>query len=165
MTLYLLRHANAGARGKWLADDRTRPLTSQGRHQAADLVEVLGQLDITRILCSPFRRCIETVAPLGAALGITIEIERAFAEGPGGPAIQVIRSLAEENVVVCSHGDIIPAVLEALALVDGVSLGVDPRCQKASVWILERSKQMDQGQQRNQSASTFVSASYIPPPR
>jgi broad specificity phosphatase PhoE len=165
MTLYLVRHANAGARGKWLADDRSRPLTPQGRYQAADLVEVLGQLDITRILSSPFRRCIETVAPLGAALGIAIEIDHAFAEGPGGPAIKVVRSLVTENAVVCSHGDIIPAILEALTIVDGVSLGVDPRCQKASVWILEGSKQVDSGKHTDSIASTFVSASYIPPPR
>jgi phosphohistidine phosphatase SixA len=156
VTVYLVRHANAGSRAKWLADDRLRPLTSQGRYQAADLVDVLGELAIKRILSSPYRRCIETVAPLGAALGLQIEIDDCLAEGPGGPALKLVRSLADESIALCSHGDIIPSVLSSIAVEDGLSLGPDAKCQKASTWILESGGSTD---------GSFTSVSYIPPPR
>ena len=44
MTVYLVRHAVAGDRGRWLGNDRLRPLARDGRHQAADLVDALAQL-------------------------------------------------------------------------------------------------------------------------
>ncbi len=156
MTVYLLRHANAGSRSKWSGDDRLRPLNSDGRHQAADLVEVLGELGITRVISSPYRRCVQTVAPLAAALGLELEIHEALAEGPGGPAIDLARSLANEAAVLCSHGDIIPAILDALVVDDALSLGPDAKCQKASTWILEPNALRPGG---------FASASYVPPPR
>lgn len=157
MTIYLVRHANAGSRAKWSGgDDALRPLVPQGRYQAADLVTVLGELGITRILSSPYRRCIETVAPLAAALGLPVEIDDALAEGPGGPAFKLVRSLHAENAVLCSHGDIIPSVLEALEIQDGVKFRADARCQKASTWILESDPTGD---------GSFSSLSYIPPPR
>ena len=156
MTVYLLRHADAGSRGKFTGDDQLRPLNAHGRYQAADLVAVLGQLGLTRIVSSPYRRCIETVAPLAAALGIPIEIHAALAEGPGGPAIELTRCLVDEQAVLCSHGDIIPEILNALVVHDALSLGNDPKCQKASTWILEP---------KSQVRRAFASASYIPPPR
>jgi phosphohistidine phosphatase SixA len=164
MTLFLVRHAHAGARSKWLADDRIRPLTLQGRHQAADMVTDLAELDVVQILSSPYRRCIETVAPLAAAIGVATEIHEALAEGPGAPAVNLVRQLARDhsthNIVLCSHGDIIPSVLEVLGLADGLSLGLDPRCQKGSTWILEPSVDST-----GASNGTFASASYVPPPR
>jgi len=156
MTVYLVRHAMAGARSKWSADDRTRPLTSQGRHQAADLVDLFAEFRITRVLSSPYRRCVETVAPLAAAIGVNVEIHEALAEGPGGPALKLARSLASEQAVLCSHGDIIPSILEALVAQEGLSLGADAKCQKASTWILEPCVS---------GLASFSSASYVPPPR
>ena len=156
MTVYLLRHANAGSRSKWTGDDRLRPLNAWGRYQAADIVDVMGELGITRIISSPYRRCVQTVAPLAAALGLPIEISEDLAEGPGAPAIRLTRSLVNDQAVLCSHGDIIPAVLDALVLHDALSLGPDAKCQKASIWILEPDLHR---------TDAFASASYIPPPR
>ena len=156
MTVYLLRHANAGSRAKWAGDDQLRPLNADGRHQAADLVEVLDEVGVTRIISSPYRRCIQTVAPLAAALGLEWEISDALAEGPAGPAIVLARSLATEAAVLCSHGDIIPAILDALVVHDALSLGSDAKCQKASTWILEPNPK---------KRGAFSSVSYVPPPR
>lgn len=156
MTVYLVRHADAGSRAKWTSADELRPLVPNGRYQAADLVTVLGELGIAQIFSSPYRRCIETVAPLGAALGIPVFIDDALAEGPGGPALKLLRSLSADNVVLCSHGDIIPSLLEALEREDGLMVGSDARCQKASTWIVEPS---------SSRPGYFSSLSYVPPPR
>ncbi len=155
MTVYLVRHSQAGSRSHWNGDDDSlRPLTSHGRYQAADLVAALNEVGITEIRTSPYRRCQETVAPLAAALGLAVFIDDRLAEGPADAAIKFVRDPNTNNVLLCSHGDVIPGILDDLQRHDGIDLGKEPRCQKGSVWILERdSKHPDQ----------FSSAKYLPP--
>jgi 8-oxo-dGTP diphosphatase len=74
----LIRHASAGDRYEWEGDDRLRPLDERGRRQANQLVELLEQYEITRLLSSPFLRCIQTVEPLAQARGFDIEIRDSF---------------------------------------------------------------------------------------
>lgn len=153
MTLYLLRHAQAGSRATWDGNDDTRrPLTSQGRRQAADLVGLLVDFPIDRVFTSPYLRCVETVAPLTARLEMPLEITEALAEGPEDDALALVRSLGSGNVVMCSHGDIIPALLDTFRRMDRVDLGTGPRCQKGSVWMLE-------------PGPVFNRAVYLPPPK
>jgi 8-oxo-dGTP diphosphatase len=156
MTLYLVRHAQAGSRASWAGtDDVLRPLTALGRYQSADLVGLLGEMGVTEIRSSPYRRCIETVAPLGAALGLEVIVDECLREGPADEAIALARSLAETSTVLCSHGDIIPAILDHLRLNDALELGQDPRCQKGSTWICEPNRSW---------AGHFSEATYLAPP-
>jgi 8-oxo-(d)GTP phosphatase len=136
MTLYLVRHAQAGSRSDWRGDDRTRPLTSSGRHQAADLVGTFAEMGIEKIMTSPF-----------------VLVTEALAEGPHEQALQLARNLADEDVMFCSHGDIIPALLDTFAYLDGLDLGRTPKCQKGSVWALEPAADF----------ASFVRAQYIAP--
>jgi 8-oxo-(d)GTP phosphatase len=155
MTVYLVRHSQAGSRSHWAGeDDSLRPLTSHGRYQSADLVGVLSEVGITEIRSSPYRRCQETVAPLAAALGLVVHVDERLAEGPADAAIAFVRNPTKDNVLLCSHGDVIPGILDDLRRLDGLDLGKDPRCQKGSVWILERDPQ---------KPDSFVTASYVPP--
>jgi broad specificity phosphatase PhoE len=135
-------------------DDRLRPLTVEGRHQTAELVGTLADLGANRVLSSPYRRCMETAAPLAAHLGVELEVVRELEEGTAVGALALVRELAAESAALFSHGDIIPAVLDALARDDELDLGPEPRCQKASVWILEP----------DSVGPTFISATYVPPP-
>ncbi len=153
MTLYLLRHAQAGSRATWNGtDDTRRPLTSQGRRQSADLVDSLVEVGLERIFTSPYLRCAETVAPLATRLGLQVEITEALAEGPHADALVLARSLGTRNALMCSHGDIIPGLLDTFRRVDGLDLGPDPRCQKGSLWILDPGPIFDQ-------------AAYVSPPK
>jgi 8-oxo-dGTP diphosphatase len=103
--LLLVRHASAGHRVEWKRDDRDRPLDERGRGQAARLPEKLESFRIERILSSPYLRCVETIAPLAAACGLQPELrgelgpERQATEG-----IELVRSLAGQDVVICGHG-------------------------------------------------------------
>jgi 8-oxo-(d)GTP phosphatase len=147
MPLFLVRHAQAGSRHDYGGDDDTmRPLSSRGRHQAADLAGVIesiaGTLPST-IRTSPFRRCVQTIAPYGAIVDEAVEIDGRLAEGPAGPAFTWVREVAStlgaRAHVWCSHGDIIPAILEMLAVEDGLDLGPSPKVPKASIWVLDAS--------------------------
>ena len=108
MTSILVRHASAGERDEWEGDDRLRPLDAKGRKQAAALVESLEPLGVRRVVSSPYVRCVETVEPLAAALGLAVEHDDRLAEGAGAAAAEL---LAEDGVVACTHGDIVEALL------------------------------------------------------
>jgi 8-oxo-(d)GTP phosphatase len=144
MSLFLVRHAQAGSRNDFAGDDVLRPLTGRGRHQAADIAGLIVAMIGTEppaIRTSPYRRCIETVAPLGAAVGVEVVVDSMLAEGPTEEARTEVRRIAAQvrtsHVVWCSHGDILPAVLEMLAAQDGLDLGRDVRVQKGSIWVLD----------------------------
>ena len=108
MTSVLLRHASAGDRDRWPVEDRLRPLDARGRLQAAALADLLRPLGVTRVMSSPYVRCLETVQPLAAALEVPVEPDDRLAEGAGPAALELVR---ESGVVCCTHGDIVEAVL------------------------------------------------------
>lgn len=109
MTSILIRHASAGDRDDWDGDDRERPLDAHGRRQAAKLVDVLRELDVRRVVSSPYLRCVETVEPLGATLGLRVEEDDRLAEGAGRAASDLLR---EDGVVLCTHGDVVRQLVD-----------------------------------------------------
>ncbi len=153
MPLLLVRHAKAGNRQDWAGDDRLRTLSASGGRQADELARRLVSYRPSRILSSPYVRCRDTVQPLADQVGVEVEELPQLAEGHSREAIALIRRLAAEldgaagadanangagqAIVVCSHGDVIPEVLDHFALEDGLDLGPAPRCAKGSTWVIE----------------------------
>lgn len=153
MSAYLVRHAKAGRRSEWDGPDRLRPISDAGRRQADGLVELLAGCRVRRIVSSPYARCVETVQPLADRLGLTVEEDDALAEGANvDDAIALVAAVASVDGVLCSHGDVIPAVLDELARVDGLYLAHDIPFAKGSTWVLDG------------PARPFVSARYVDPP-
>ncbi|HUJ55801.1 MAG TPA: histidine phosphatase family protein [Gaiellaceae bacterium] len=107
MSGILVRHASAGDRDDWEGDDRLRPLDARGRRQAEELVDLLLPHRVRRVVSSPYVRCVETVEPLAAAVGVELELDERLAEGAGGAAAEL---LAEDGIVVCTHGDVASAL-------------------------------------------------------
>jgi broad specificity phosphatase PhoE len=155
MPVILVRHAHAVARTDWDGDDRQRVLSRRGIKQSRLLVPRLLETKPARILSSPFLRCLDTVRPLGAAAGLPVEPDERLAEGHGRAAVDLTRALgaADEDAVLCSHGDVIPDILAALANEDRVDLGPAPKVEKASVWVLHA------------EGGRFTSAGYLKPPK
>ena len=108
MTSVLVRHASAGDRNDWVGDDRQRPLDARGRRQAAELVKLLRALELRRVVSSPYARCVETVEPLAAALGLPVEHDERLAEGMGRAALELLR---QHGVACCTHGDVVGDLL------------------------------------------------------
>jgi broad specificity phosphatase PhoE len=144
MSIQLVRHAKAQRRDRWWGKpDRERPLTRVGITQSKTLAIDLARLPVARILSSPFTRCVQTVEPLADRTGLDIELVESLGEAPsvplldagdtwvvsawlGGRALtlldQVVAETPEGHVVMCSHGDIIPSLMAALAGRDGIDL-------------------------------------------
>lgn len=149
MALALVRHADAGDRSRYHGEERERPVDAVGRGQASALVPVLTGLRPVRFLSSPALRCVQTVEPAAAALGLAVEIREELYEGDVASARELVAALGfAHDVVLCSHGDVIPALLDDMAARGMTGWHGVLRCDKASVWVVDGD-----------------SARYIPPPR
>ncbi len=135
--LYLVRHADAGHRSDFDGPDRERPLSERGRRQAERLADGLADAGIVRLLASPFVRCVQSLEPLGERLGVPVEPERRLAEGSGAISpLELAEQLRDAPTVFCSHGDVIPDILDELVR-RGATLEDDLRWQKASTWAFD----------------------------
>ncbi len=150
----VLRHGKAFSRKRWSGPgDRERPLTDEGWHQAKVLVpDLMEDGPITAIVSSPLLRCTQTVDPLAGALGLPLVTDERLAElrtlpvtddgsawvasaWLGGRAVGLVDELVDDHpdatVVICTHGDVIPALLAVLAGRDGFEL-TDARVKKGA---------------------------------
>lgn len=151
MPLYIVRHAKAGDRAAWEGPDEARPVSKKGRRQADAIAAMLADEPVSRVLSSPYLRCIQTVEPLAAKRGLEVEVVEALAEGqPFEPVLDLLATLPD-HAVLCSHGDLIPDTMHALAR-RGMVLDSEPDWRKGVTWVLER------------NGDSIVRARVIPPP-
>lgn len=153
MTILLLRHAHAGDRSRWEGDDRARPLTERGVHQAQSLHATYAQHPIEQVLTSPWTRCVQTVEPLAQARHLDVEVADALGEGTPLDVVQrLLRRTRDTTAVMCTHGDVLAAVLTDLSH-RGV-VGADGlRWPKGSTWELAADED-----------GAVTHAAYLPPP-
>jgi len=151
MRLFLIRHAHAGDRTA-SARDKFRPLTPKGHRRAEELATVLEGQGVARVLSSPATRCWQTVAPLAKALGLEVEEVDELWEGSSlDDVFALFDALGAEAVAACSHGDIIPEVVDFLAR-SGVPV-TGRGCEKGSIWVLDHDG-------RQWTAATYVPKSH-----
>jgi exopolyphosphatase/guanosine-5'-triphosphate,3'-diphosphate pyrophosphatase len=138
LKVYLVRHARAAKRPEWKARDEWRPLVESGRRQSFGLAKLVEDEPIARLISSPSLRCRQTLLPLAHLRRMHVDEDQRLHEGePVAGALELLRDLGRGTAVVCSHGDVIPAVLAELAR-SGVELDDDKlRCPKGSIWLLE----------------------------
>jgi 8-oxo-dGTP diphosphatase len=124
--LLVVRHARAGKRSEWVGDDRRRPLDKRGTKQARALVEALAPFEITRVLSSPYDRCMQTVEPLAAERGVVVEARDELGEErQAHEGVELARSLIAEPVALCVHAGLSDWLL-GVSLKKGETLVVDP---------------------------------------
>ena len=151
MSILLIRHAEAGDRRDWAGEDRLRPLSEIGRDQAGRLATLWHERPVKRVLASPFTRCVQTVEPLAMTLGVPVEETDALAEGNAAQALELIHELLGEDAALCTHGDVIPEVLQHLEA-EGVHILSEWKWRKASTWVLDAED------------GAYTRATYVPRP-
>jgi 8-oxo-(d)GTP phosphatase len=141
-SVLLVRHATAGHRSKWAADDALRPLDEEGQEQAEELVRLLSRFGVEEIISADYVRCVETVQPLSEAIGVRVKEEPLLSErgfpGREDEAVELIRGLGRPGgaVVACSQRKVIPTLVERLAADDEVELDGELAVKKGGVWSL-----------------------------
>ena len=156
--VFLVRHAHAGDRTRWSGDDSLRPLSDKGWRQAEGLVALLRGQAVARVLSSPSLRCVQTVEPLARDRDLKIVVAPDLLEGSDpDEALTLLEDAAasagEGAVVACTHGDIVPGVLDLLRGA-GASFAGEMTWPKASTWVLEGGVE----------GEGFERARYLPPP-
>ena len=148
-TLDIFIHLDAVDRNEWQGAPDDRPLTELGGTQAVFIADHLASAPISALVSSPALRCRQSLESLAALTGLSIEVEPGFKdtrgyrapEGWGNPdrpadplggaqsagsAYSAFASLMERfpdgRVVLCSYGDIVPALLAFLSGAFGVEM-------------------------------------------
>jgi 8-oxo-dGTP diphosphatase len=139
MAIHFVRHANAGNRPAWHQPDDLRPLTSAGLVQALTVAEHLDDRPLERIVSSRYVRCVQTVQPLADRVGLAVETHAGLAEEAD---IGATWSLLEEamaragDTVLCSHGNVIGAVLDRIRRRGITFVAAELTCRKGSIWTI-----------------------------
>jgi len=157
-TVLLVRHAKAGDRDEWTGDDRLRPLSNAGLHQAKALRQWLQLFGPRRVYSAPRVRCVDTVLGLAEDLGIEVIRDERFSEEgywadqAAGRARLLEVAAGDGPAVVCSQGGTIPGLVERLADESGLDVGDEVPSRKGSTWLLSL------------YGERLVAADYYPPP-
>jgi 8-oxo-dGTP diphosphatase len=153
VAIYLIRHAKAGSRSAWTESDSTRPLDDSGLRQSAAIAQHWGHAAPIAVFSSPRLRCVQTVTPLADRFGMEVQVEPDIEEDtPFERALRVVEDAAD-GTVFCSHGDVIPDVIDAL-IRRGMNVnGMSGALRKGAMFVLHREN------------GRFVTADYVAPPR
>ncbi|MEE6281911.1 NUDIX hydrolase [Georgenia sp. MJ170] len=120
--MIVVRHARARKRTVWRGGESTRPLTGGGGVQARGLVPLLAAYGVTRVVSSPWQRCMDTVRPYADAIGTTIEEEPGITEDAHREKPKRARNLARDElkerapaVAICTHRPVLPTFMDEVA--------------------------------------------------
>lgn len=135
--LYLVRHGSAGVRDDADPADTERHLDSTGLRQAVTVAERLAEAGVTAVLASPAARCVETIEPLAAAVGLPVDIDGRLFEGTDIESTwSLVEALVEHDEVA-----VLPHEHHPRAHPPGQGPGMEvpgkAGCSKGSLWTLE----------------------------
>lgn len=131
--LIVLRHGKAMPPEQWDGPDATRPLLHRGLEQAASVAGGIAAFGPEVLITSPAARCVATIAPTAAATGLPVKESRSISQDAyrsDGEKVtaQVVKRLERRlGTVLCSHGPVIPQIIEAAAEFGGAHLGGELR--------------------------------------
>lgn len=116
-----VRHGKAVPPETWDGPDSTRPLIHRGTDSAAGIAAGIAAFAPEKILSSTAVRCLATVEPLAQLIGVpiraTVDISQDAFERGGGRVAEVVAKRLRKQVstVLCSHGPVLPVIIEQLA--------------------------------------------------
>ena len=137
MSIFVVRHAKAGSRHDWDGDDTERPLTKAGRRQSEELARHFADEAISGRVVEPGHtlRADGRAARLGPT-GSTSSASLRLAEGAALDEVLGLLTEVPDGAVLCSHGDVIPELLDGLVR-RGTHVVGTPEWRKASIWTLD----------------------------
>ncbi|MEU0490552.1 NUDIX hydrolase [Nocardiopsis sp. NPDC006139] len=140
----LLRHLSAGEKRTWDDSDLLRPLDEVGRADALALPRVLSAYGRPEVVSSAAARCTESMLPYTVEADVQMRTERAFTVREGTPPYDVKgarEAFAEilgagRPTVVCTHGELIPDLMEEALTRLGAPITQQLGLRKGSFWVV-----------------------------
>ena len=120
--LIAVRHGKAVTPTAWDGPDSSRPLMQRGTDQALAIARGIAAFAPTKIISSTAARCQATVAPLAELLDVPIKVtdaisQDAYRSDAAGVAAVVAKRLKKKvTAVLCSHGPVLPQIIDEVAL-------------------------------------------------
>ena len=116
-SLVLVRHAKAVSRATWgygINSELTRPLVmGRGQAQARDVAALLSAYGVGELVSSPWKRCVDTLAPYAHGCGLDLRSDEAFTEVSALTSPEVMqasfRDLLERGSVLEGQSEAGPA--------------------------------------------------------
>jgi 8-oxo-dGTP pyrophosphatase MutT (NUDIX family)/phosphohistidine phosphatase SixA len=112
----VVRHGTSRPRDSWARADADRPLVSAGRRQARGLVPLLACWRPERLVCSPWKRCVDTLEPYATAAGLAVRTKGSLSEdgarrSPGRTRRHVQHLLDRGRpALLCTHRPVLAEV-------------------------------------------------------
>lgn len=122
-----LRHGKATPAQDWPGPDATRPLLPRGEMQALSVAPGVAAFRPAKLISSTAVRCVTTIGPTARITGLDVAQRDAISQdaytGRGEPVRQVVEKRLEKRVttVLCSHGPVLPQIVEAVTRATGTA--------------------------------------------
>jgi 8-oxo-dGTP diphosphatase len=116
-----LRHGKAVPPEQWLGPDATRPLLPRGIDQARAVAAGVAAFRPAKLISSTATRCMATIAPTARLTGLDVARRSAISqdefEPTGEKVFRIVEKRLETGVstVICSHGPVLPQIVDAIA--------------------------------------------------
>ncbi|HEY0258883.1 MAG TPA: NUDIX domain-containing protein [Lacisediminihabitans sp.] len=129
----VLRHGKAVPPSSWDGPDSTRPLLHRGLEQARGIAPAIAAWAPKRLVSSTAVRCLATIEPVASTLGLAVKqsvslSQDAYEEGTAKVRKTVRKRLEKaQSVVLCSHGPVIPEIIDEVALATGAQVDASLR--------------------------------------
>lgn len=142
-TLIVVRHTRAMKRSAWKkgkGSEETRPLTPAGEKMAKEMIPLLSAYGVTRLISSPWERCVATVRPYQQAMGIELETNECLTEAAhekkSKPVYRLVDNLLGTNeapVALCAHRPTLPSIVQAF--LDRAPHSITKSIPKEDPWL------------------------------
>jgi len=132
-----LRHGKAVSPGTWDGPDSTRPLLHRGIEEATSVAPAIAAWAPQKLISSTATRCLATIEPLAELTGLEVRAISAISqdayEDGTSKVKKVVRKRLEKRmpVVLCSHGPVLPHIIDAIA--DQTGTAIDAALKRASM--------------------------------
>ena len=120
-----LRHGKAVPPQSWGGPDSTRPLLQRGVDQALSVAPGIAAYRPAKLISSTAERCLRTIAPTARVTGLEVRekpqiSQDAYQHGAAALSKLVAKRLRKETTTVfCSHGPVLPQIIEAVVRATG----------------------------------------------
>ena len=117
-----LRHGKATPPSDWPGPDATRPLLPRGETQALSIAQGIAAFRPATLISSTAVRCTTTLAETARVTGLDVDQSDDISQdaytsrGTAVTALVETRLAAHATTVFCSHGPVLPQIIDAVTL-------------------------------------------------